>query len=123
MNMKITYLSILVFTIVLVLMSGLPLVASPGAMNYASAKYAPADTQTQANANECNTNTNCAVTSPQTGDGTANSPINLQISKFNEADEEPPTSLQTERLPVVAPGCRPAGTAPIILINCEITGT
>ena len=85
--MKVKYVSI--FTIVLVLLSGLPLIASPGAgMNYANAKY-PLNTQTQANANDCNTGTNCAINSPQTqGDGTANSPTNLQISEFNEEQED-----------------------------------
>ena len=79
--MKVKYVSI--FTILLVLLSGIPLISSPGAINYASARYA--NTQTQANANECDTGTNCAINSPQTqGDGTANSPTNLQISKFNE---------------------------------------
>ena len=75
---------------VLVLLSGLLLIASPGAldMNYANAKYAPADSQTQANANDCDNGSNCAITSPQTqGDGTANSPTNLQISGFNEEQE------------------------------------
>jgi hypothetical protein len=86
--MKVKYVPI--FTILLVLLSGIMLLSSPGAINYASARYA--NTQTQANANECDTGTNCAINSPQTqGDGTANSPTNLQISKFNEEQvEEPP---------------------------------
>jgi hypothetical protein len=66
-------------------------------MNYAYAKSAPADSQTQANANDCDNGTNCAITSPQTqGDGTANSPTNLQISKFNrvEKQEDPPLCIR-----------------------------
>lgn len=71
-------------------MSGMPLLLSSGSMaDYAYARYANSNTQSQANANECNTGTNCAITSPQTqGDGTANSPNNLQISKFNEEEQE-----------------------------------
>ena len=88
--MKFTYVSI--FAIALVLTSGIPLFSGPGVINNASARYAQTNTQTQANANECDTGTNCAINSPQTqGDGTANSPTNLQISKFNEEQvEEPP---------------------------------
>lgn len=89
--MKVKCVSILV--IVLVLISGLPLIASPGALNmiYANAKYAPANTQTQANTNDCNTGTNCAITSPQTqGDGTANSPTNLQISGLRDEQRQEP---------------------------------
>jgi hypothetical protein len=83
--MKVKYLSI--FAIVLVLLSGIPLVSGAG-MNYVNAKYAPANTQSQGNANDCDTGTNCAINSPQTqGDGTANSPTNLQISKFNEEQD------------------------------------
>jgi len=78
--MKVKYVSIL--AILLVLLSGIPLI-SGSATNYASAKYA--NTQTQANVNECENGTNCAINSPQSqGDGTASSPTNLQISKFNE---------------------------------------
>ena len=62
-------------------------------MNYVSAKYTT-NTQTQANVNDCNTGTNCGITSPQIqGNGTANSPTNLQISKFNEEEEEEYHSL------------------------------
>jgi hypothetical protein len=62
---------------------------SGSSMNYVTAKYDNTNTQTQANSNECDTGTNCAITSPQTqGDGTANSPTNLQISKFNEDLED-----------------------------------
>ena len=87
--MKITYVSI--FTILLVLLSGIPLIISPGAINYASARYA--NTQTQANANGCNTGTNCAINSPQTqGDGSASSPTNLQISKSREEPLGAPTT-------------------------------
>ena len=84
------YLSI--FMILLVLLSGIPLISGSGTVNFASAKYLT-NTQTQANANDCNTGTNCAINSPQTqGDGSANSPINSQISRFNEAQEEGPTA-------------------------------
>jgi len=63
-------------------MSGMPLIFGPGAMNSAGAKYA--NTQTQANTNECEEGTNCALNSPQTqGDGSASSPINLQITETN----------------------------------------
>jgi hypothetical protein len=62
-------------------------------MNYVNAKYAPANTQSQGNANDCDTGTNCAINSPQTqGDGSASSPTNLQISKFNEEQGEPPST-------------------------------
>ena len=60
--MKVKYISI--FAIVLVLLSGIPLI-SGGATNYANAKYAT-DTQTQANANECEGGANCAINSPDT---------------------------------------------------------
>jgi len=87
--MKSAYLSI--FTIVLVLHSGILLISSPGQMNFASARYTPADTQTQANANECNTGTNCAINSPQTqGDGSASSPTNLQISGLRDEQRQEP---------------------------------
>jgi hypothetical protein len=102
-TMKVKFVSI--FAIVLVTLSGIPLI-STGSTNYASARYAPANTQTQSNANDCDTGTNCGITSPQTqGDGTANSPVNTQISEFHEEQEggvgeEPPTSPpQTVRLP------------------------
>lgn len=82
--MKVTYVSI--FVIVIVLLSGIPLI-SDDAMNFADARYT--NTQTQANANDCNTGTNCAINSPQThGDGSSSSPTNLQISRFNEEQEE-----------------------------------
>lgn len=87
-------------------MSGLPLIASPGVlnMNYANAKYALANTQTQANANDCDNGSNCAINSPQTqGDGTANSPTNLQISKFNRV--EPPVDFGLQ-FPVKLLACR-----------------
>jgi hypothetical protein len=90
--MKITYVLISIFTIVLVLLSGIPLM-SGGATNYANAKYA--NTQTQANANECDEGTTCAINSPQTqGDGSVSSPTNLQISETNEEASTtlPPTS-------------------------------
>jgi hypothetical protein len=80
-NMKVKYTPI--FVISLVLLSGLPLI-STGTTNFAMARYA--NTQTQAIVNECTgPNVNCAVTSPQTlGDGGASTPINKQISKFNQ---------------------------------------
>jgi hypothetical protein len=75
-------------------------------MNYANAKYGT-NTQTQANANECDTGSNCAITSPQTqGDGTANSPTNLQISKFNQKEEEPPVGFDRLQFPVTLVACR-----------------
>ena len=84
MNMKVKYVSI--FTIVSVLLSGIPLISS-SAMNYANARYA--NTQTQANANECEGGTNCAVNSPHTqGDGVASTPLSLQIS--NSGLQGPP---------------------------------
>jgi hypothetical protein len=82
--MKVKYVSIL--AIVLVLLSGIPLI-SGGAMSIANAKYAP-NTQTQANSNECTTGTNCAINSPQTqGDGSASSPNSLQIPETNGLNE------------------------------------
>jgi hypothetical protein len=88
--MKVKKVSI--FAIVLVLLSSIPLISN-NVTNYASAKYAT-NTQTQANANECDNGSNCAINSPQTqGDGSASSPTNLQISKFNEeASTTPPPS-------------------------------
>ena len=84
MNMKVKYVSI--FTIVSVLLSGIPLISS-SAKNYANARYA--NTQTQANANECEGGTNCAVNSPHTqGDGVASTPLSLQIS--NSGLQGPP---------------------------------
>jgi hypothetical protein len=83
--MRVRYVSLL--AIVLVLSGGVPLMFG-GNMNYATAKYANTNTQSQANSNECNTSTNCAITSPQTQGGTANSPVNTQISNFNERQEE-----------------------------------
>ncbi|MGC2308212.1 MAG: hypothetical protein WA461_07400 [Nitrososphaeraceae archaeon] len=82
--MKVTYVSI--FAIVIVLLSGIPLI-SDDAMNFADARYT--NTKTQANANDCNTGTNYAINSQQTqGDGSLSSPTNLQISRFNEEQEE-----------------------------------
>lgn len=75
------YVSIL--AIVLVLSGGIPLM-SGSSINYANAKYGT-NTQTQANSNECDSGANCAIPSAQSiGDGTANSPTNLQISNLNE---------------------------------------
>ena len=89
--MKVKYVSI--FTIVLVLVSGVPLFSGPGVINNANARYAPANTQTQADSNECDTGSNCAINSPQTqGDGTANSPMNLQFTETTEEASMPPIS-------------------------------
>ena len=74
--------------IVLVLLSSMPVLSGGSITNFANAKYAT-NTQAHANSNECTTGTNCAISSPQTqGDGSASSPTNLQISKFNEEQEE-----------------------------------
>jgi hypothetical protein len=116
--MKLTYVSI--FVITLVLTSGIPLFSGPGVINTASARYAPANTQTQANDNDCDIGTNCAINSPQTqGDGTANSPTNLQISK-SEADQlpqEPPTFPQPEKF--TTGSCTFGG----IVVTCDIVGS
>ena len=85
--MKVKYIPVLALIGLLAILSGMPLfsMGSGGIANSAYAKYANTNTQSQVNNNECDTGTNCAITSPQTqGDGTANSPTNLQISKFNE---------------------------------------
>jgi hypothetical protein len=88
-TMNVKYVSIFVLGGLLAVMSGMPPLFSSDTTNYAFARYAITSTQNQANTNECNAGTNCAITSPQTqGDGTANSPTNLQISKFNEQDEQ-----------------------------------
>lgn len=86
--MKVRYVPILVLVGVLTILSGMPLLSSGSIItNYVYARYT--NTQNQANSNECDTGTNCSITSPQTqGDGTANSPTNLQISKFNEEQED-----------------------------------
>jgi hypothetical protein len=57
---------------------------STGTTNLAMTRYS--NTQTQAIVNECTgPNVNCAVTSPQTlGDGGESTPINKQISKFDQ---------------------------------------
>lgn len=110
--MKVKYASI--FTIVLVLVSGVPLFSGPGVINNANARYAPANTQTQANSNECDTGSNCAINSPQTqGDGTANSPTNLQISRFNEDQAgEPSTGMPVD---LVVSNCQGR-----IQVDCQI---
>jgi hypothetical protein len=73
---KITYVSI--FAIVLVLLSGMPLI-SGGAMNPVYAKYASTKTQSQTNTNNCNNGSNCAITSPQTqGNGNLINPFGIQ---------------------------------------------
>jgi hypothetical protein len=85
--MKVKYF--LIFTIVLVLLSGIPLI-SGGVANYAYARYA--NTQTQSNANDCDGGTNCEVNSPQTqGDGVASTPLSLQFS--NPGLQGPPGPL------------------------------
>jgi Collagen triple helix repeat (20 copies) len=77
--MKAMYGSII--TIFLVLLSGLPLISSPGSINYVNAADRYANTQTQSGANQCSDDIDCAINGPQSqGDGGANSPINLQIS-------------------------------------------
>ena len=79
--MKTIYVSLSLFAILLVLMSGALFMSGGGAY----ARYASTKTQSQANTNNCNNGTNCAVTSPQTqGDSSASSPTSVQISKFNE---------------------------------------
>jgi hypothetical protein len=86
--LKIKNISLVAGITVLVFLSGVPLLSGGSITNYANAKYAT-NTQSQGNSNECTTGTNCAITSPQThGDGTANSPVNTQISEFNEEQEE-----------------------------------
>ena len=89
--MKAKNVSLIAGISILVLLSSIPVLSSDSSINYASAKYAT-NTQTQVNNNECDTGTNCAITSPQTqGDGTANSPTNLQISRFNEVQAGEPS--------------------------------
>jgi hypothetical protein len=84
--MKVTYVSLLV--LVLVLLSGVPLISSPSTTNYANARYA--NTQAQSNANECDTGTNCAMNSAQSqGDGSASSPTNLQITETGSTVPSP----------------------------------
>jgi hypothetical protein len=95
--MKVIYTSI--FMIILVLLSGLPLISGPGATNYANAARYATDTQIQANTNECEGGTNCAINSPQTqGDGSASSPTNLQTSETNEEASTPPTTSEPVHL-------------------------
>jgi hypothetical protein len=86
--MKVKYVPIIILVGLLAVMSGMPLLLSTGNVsNYVYARYAT-NAQSQANTNECNTGANCVITSPQTqGDGTANSPVNTQISEFNDDDE------------------------------------
>jgi hypothetical protein len=109
--MKLTYVSL--FVIALVLTSGIPFFSGSGVINNASARYAPANTQTEANANECNTGTNCAINSPQTqGDGSANSPTNLQISNFNEEEEQVGVTPPNSPLP--------KGVVVLDLSNCKV---
>lgn len=90
--MKFKYVPIFALVGLLAILSGMPLSLLSGgssSTNYAFARYANTNTQTQANSNECTVGSNCGITSPQTqGDGTANSPTNLQISKFNVQEGE-----------------------------------
>jgi|SRR5918995_2732027 hypothetical protein len=110
--MKLKYVPIFVLVGLLVILSSLPVLSS-GITNYANARYAT-NTQTQANNNECNTGTNCGITSPQTqGDDTANSPINLQISNFNEEPHEQDDGVGGEL---------PRETISILVTNCSDTG-
>ena len=115
------------FVTALVLTSGIPLFSGSSVINNVSARYAPqANTQTQANANECDTGSNCAITSPQTqGDGTANSPINLQISKFNEEEEQVGVTPPTSPLPegVVELDLSECKVRPLGELDCEICST
>ena len=92
LNMEFRYIPIFALVGVLVVLhAGMPLLSS-GFGNYAYARYAT-DAQSLANNNECNVGTNCANPSSQSiGDGTANTPVNTQISDFVEeqVEEEPP---------------------------------
>jgi hypothetical protein len=113
--MKVKYVSIL--AIVLVISGGIPLM-SAGSISNASAKYTT-HTQTQANSNDCNTGTNCSITSPQTqGDGTANSPINTQITGFNE---EPEDGVGVG-IDFTLDNCMSAGTPRLPAVRCNIVG-
>jgi hypothetical protein len=119
--MNSAYVSI--FAITLVLTSGIPLFSGPGVINNASARYAPAETQTQANANDCDTGTNCAINSPQTqGDGSASSPTNLQISNLgSQGPQIPPESdkkLQTRTVDGNRVSVPPNGNPTIATAQC-----
>jgi hypothetical protein len=105
--MNVNYVSILV--VVLVLSSGVPL-ASGSIANYAYARYAT-NTQTMANNNECNNDANCSNPSSQSiGDGSANSPVNTQLSEFNNEEE------QGDGVGVGV------GAATLLLQDCKISG-
>src|SRR5919106_60257 len=101
--MKVNYTSI--FSILLVLLSGIPLISGSGVIDNEDvyARHATnAITQTQTNANECEDGTNCAISSPQAqGDGSASSPTNLQISETN--DEAPLPTTTSPTAPIVIP--------------------
>jgi hypothetical protein len=85
--MKIKYVVVFALIGFLAILSSMPVLSSGIVTNYASAKYAT-NTQTLVNNNECDNGANCANPSAQSiGDGTANSPVNTQISKFNEEQE------------------------------------
>jgi hypothetical protein len=65
------------------------------------AKFVSTKTQSQANTNNCSNGTNCAITSPQTqGDGTASSPTNVQISRFNKENQD---GVGVEPNPITVP--------------------
>lgn len=129
------------FAIVLVLLSGIPLITDPGATNNANAKYA--DIQTQAKANDCDDSSNCAINSHQTqGDSSASSPTSLQISGSGSSSgildpsssldiieidrlvcdiQDPPTSwisctgfLGGTQLPIEELICRTGGAQPLL---------
>jgi hypothetical protein len=122
-NLKIRYLPIFALVGLLAVMSGMPLLLSTGSVsNYAYARYAT-NIQNQANSNECNTGTSCAITSPQTqGDGTANSPVNTQISNFNEEEETPIGDSPIGDLPTVfvtVQNCIPEDNLQTA-VNCDV---
>ena len=85
--MKVKYIPVFALIGLLAILSGMPALSS-GITYYAYARYAT-NTQTMANNNECDNGANCANPAPQSiGDGTANSPVNTQISNFNEEQED-----------------------------------
>jgi hypothetical protein len=115
--MKIKHVPVFALIGLLAVLSGMPVLSSSIITNYALAKYATdTNIQTQANANECNFGTNCAINSPQTqGDGTANSPTNLQISKFNGEQQDSVSSGRSFNFDLT--GCQVFQTS----FNCQIT--
>ena len=113
--MKPAYVSI--FSIVLVLMSGIPFMTGGGS---AYAKFVSTKTQSQANINNCSNDSNCAITSPQTqGDGSASSPTNIQISEFNEQGQINGGGVgRTPDLTLLVNTC--LRTMVIVTVTCEI---